>query len=123
MSKCVHPGVSAFVREIFKEYRHNAKRRGLSFVLSIDLFEKLLTSPCNYCGDPPRKKSRVSAGVMKVNGIDRLNHKVGYLPDNVVTCCAVCNFMKGRLDKSAFFRQIKLIYARLRRRMPQSRME
>jgi hypothetical protein len=49
----------------------------------------------------------VVTGVL--NGIDRLDSKVGYVEENVVSCCADCNFAKQRLSKSQFLDLVKRI--------------
>jgi len=46
-------------------------------------------------------------------GIDRVDNSKGYIPTNVVPCCGVCNFMKGRLGLDIFLTQIKRIHANL----------
>jgi hypothetical protein len=50
-----------------------------------------LVAPCTYCGYAP--------GATK-GGIDRVDSKGGYTPDNVAPCCWPCNLMKNsmRLD-------------------------
>ena len=42
----------------------------------------------------------------KHNGIDRLINSIGYVFDNCVSCCYVCNKMKMNLDYTVFINQI-----------------
>jgi hypothetical protein len=82
---------SALVR-----YRRSAVDRGLAWGLADDLFESLIGSPCFYCGVPPSESKNGH------NGIDRIDSKAGYDPDNVVACCTRCNAMKMGLTREAF---------------------
>lgn len=65
-------------------YKQNAKVRKLEFKLSKDDFEEITSKPCYYCGD-------FSKGY---NGIDRYDSKIGYIKENCVPCCEICNKMK-----------------------------
>jgi len=46
------------------------------------------------------------------NGIDRVDNAIGYLTDNCVACCKVCNRAKLQMSKNEFFDHIKKIYER-----------
>jgi len=92
-------------------YRRGAKVRGLSFELSRDAFVALISGNCHYCGHPPHqvldrgrlspsKKSVISACIY--NGIDRTNSAVGYLDDNCVSCCRMCNVAKSDMPLASF---------------------
>jgi len=76
----------------YKEYRDNAKRRGFIFNITLDEFTKLLNEPCYYCGE-------------KSDGLDRLDSLIGYLIDNIVPCCSMCNFMKQTYTEEEFVNQ------------------
>ena len=73
------------------KYKFNAIKRGIEFNLSKDDFAIYFQKDCYYCGD-------------KINtfGIDRVNNKIGYIKENIVSCCTTCNFMK-RADNELFF--------------------
>lgn len=73
------------------QYRHGAKRRGISFDLTVEEFNTLWQLPCNYCGSE-----------IQEIGIDRVDSTQGYRIDNVVPCCAICNTMKLALPRSIF---------------------
>ena len=45
------------------------------------------------------------------NGIDRMNQSVGYIQSNCVSCCAMCNWMKGSLDSATFIKRIRHIHS------------
>ena len=36
------------------------------------------------------------------SGIDRIDSSVGYEPNNVVSCCKICNYAKSNLTKDDF---------------------
>lgn len=97
----------------FSRYKSSAKRRCISFDLSEDEFSDLVFSNCFYCGQEPIertvKKSRIGKITIAVNGIDRIDSKMGYKKSNVISCCACCNIMKGSLDFNVFLKQIQKI--------------
>ena len=57
----------------------------------------LKTRKCHYCGSE------------KSNGIDRIDSSLGYLPDNVLPCCKICNYMKNNHSYKFFVEHIKKI--------------
>lgn len=110
-------------RSVFRWYRQNAKRRtNRPFVLSLEDVRKLTSSDCFYCGSPPSQESKhrmrdgkVSARPPYVyNGIDRVNNSLGYTPENCVSCCKICNYMKQELSQQEFINHIKEILERWR---------
>lgn len=68
-------------------------KKGLVWELEEQQALDMLASPCRYCGLLPEDR---------VNGIDRVNSSVGYVPSNCVPCCKTCNMMKGCLDPATF---------------------
>jgi len=78
----------------------SAKQRGIFYEERDEgLFSDLITRSCWYCDAPPTG----------VNGLDRLDSKVGYVRRNVVACCSACNFMKGTLSVSDFLAKVSNI--------------
>lgn len=63
-----------------------AKRRGLEWTIDKVSYFNLLKQKCHYCG-------------IKLNetgiGLDRKDNGVGYLYNNVVPCCGLCNTTKS----------------------------
>ena len=45
--------------------------------------------------------------LLKYNGIDRVNPALGYVEDNVVTCCKICNIAKHDLRLEEFLAWIE----------------
>ena len=78
-------------RSLFKHYIRLAKRKNFYFDLSIEEFEKLVSSNCDYCGKIPSQKYHN----ILYNGIDRKDNSRGYENFNCVPCCWSCNSTKG----------------------------
>lgn len=89
----------------FEIYKKSAKSRNLEFTLRIEEFTQLAKSNCYYCDSRPRQYADSVR-----NGVDRLDSKLGYVNGNVITCCSVCNKMKGTLSHDTFLDKIKKIY-------------
>jgi len=102
--------------------------------LSLELFKELASRPCYYCGAPPRHMNAFGSvydhdkhgnGVLRTgtyewwqeqwinaNGVDKVVPTDNYKDlSNLVSCCRVCNFMKGVLGQDTFLDQIKRIYS------------
>ena len=84
----------------YTNYKYSAELKQLVFEFTKEEFIEIVKLPCNYCGIIQEKG---------FNGIDRVNSTIGYVSDNCVTCCAMCNFMKGCLDKDIFIQRIEHI--------------
>jgi len=85
--------------------RTSAKQRGIAYdERDEDIFSELITRSCWYCDAPPTG----------VNGLDRLDSKLGYTRSNAVACCSVCNFMKFTLTVSAFLEKVSQIAQNVR---------
>lgn len=82
----------------YRIYRTGARTRKIDFNLSFDYFLTFWNKPCHYCGS-------------KINGIglDRINNKKGYIVNNVVPCCIVCNKMKSIKTIKEFIKHCKKI--------------
>jgi hypothetical protein len=63
-----------------------ALKRGLDFTLSFEQFVLMIKSDCHYCGH----KLNETRGP-----IDRMDNGIGYLPENCVPCCKICNATKS----------------------------
>lgn len=75
----------------YRDYKKGAVKRGLEFSLTLDDFEKMWDSYCYYCKD-------------KIDGIgiDRVDNNIGYIKENIVSCCPTCNVMKLTLRQKDF---------------------
>ena len=94
---------------LYRSYRRSAKVRKLEFNLTKELFRKLITSNCYYCGGDPVYVSYQPGlnGGFAYNGLDRMNNNIGYIESNVVTCCKICNRAKRNLTLDCFINWIK----------------
>ncbi len=73
------------VEQIFKRYERQAKTRNLTFRITLEEFERLISQPCHYCG---------IYGQDGFVGLDRVDNRIGYLKSNIVPACPECNFAK-----------------------------
>jgi 5-methylcytosine-specific restriction endonuclease McrA len=98
------PPGEADKRRVLSGYRYGARRRGLAFEITCGEAEAILTSPCHYCGEPPKPTQTTAKlhGHCSVTGIDRKNPKLGYVPGNVTSACGQCNRGKGTLTTEEF---------------------
>lgn len=76
----------------FSTYRRDAKRRGIEFSITPELFKSKWGKPCFYCG-----------GDISLIGLDRVNNDLGYVDGNVVSCCRACNAMKSAMGVGEFY--------------------
>lgn len=109
--KLQKPKGFAAVTQLMISYKWAARTRGLLFDISRESFIEITSSNCFYCGSPPSKiKMRDRAnGSYTYNGIDRLDSSKGYIKDNIVPCCSMCNVMKLHHDIDDFLNHIKKI--------------
>lgn len=76
-----------------------AEKRNKEWELSYDEAISFWNKECFYCGD-------------NVEGLhlDRIDPKIGYKIDNIVSACGTCNIMKYTLSKNSFIDKCKKIY-------------
>uniref|UniRef100_A0A6C0HSX1 Uncharacterized protein n=1 Tax=viral metagenome TaxID=1070528 RepID=A0A6C0HSX1_9ZZZZ len=84
----------------YNVYIRTASNKGLEFSISFEEYEKIVCDKCYYCGIIADKG---------FNGIDRKDQTKGYLLDNCVNCCQMCNYMKGSLNDFNFIKKIEHI--------------
>lgn len=96
------------LKYLFYDYKKSAIKRGYLFALPIETFKELTSSVCHYCGALPsnvkinRKCTNISKYSYIFNGIDRLNNHEGYVIQNCVPCCEVCNRSKRAMKYESF---------------------
>lgn len=96
------PSGEAVRRYLIRQYKAGARARHLEWKLLNGVFLKLTEMPCHYCGQPPSNKIKRFQDDFTYSGIDRKDNDSGYIDDNVVPCCKVCNKMKGTLTHEQF---------------------
>lgn len=80
------------------KFKAGAKARNLSFELSDEEAKDIMSKPCYYCGEP------ISLG------IDRIDSSKGYIQNNIVPCCGICNIMKNAFSIDTFLDKVYKIY-------------
>lgn len=78
----------------------HAEMRDHCVEISPELFQKISSSSCAYCGGFSKKG---------YNGIDRKNSKLGYTIENAVSCCRICNLAKNEYTVEEFLSWVKRI--------------
>lgn len=81
-------------------YMRRSAKKGLTFELSRPQFKLMQSQACHYCLADP------------AGGIDRVINDVGYIPENCVPCCKLCNYMKRDYDYHEFKAKCKQIAAK-----------
>ena len=89
----------------YKTYQSSASDKKLDFKLSMEEFEQLVRLPCNYCGSIEERG---------FNGIDRLHSSQSYIHSNCVSCCEMCNMMKGSSGPNVFVHRAEHILTNLK---------
>ena len=84
----------------FKIYILSAKSKNLIFEIKKEEFIEICKKECFYCGDIHEKG---------FNGIDRIDSRGNYIKDNIVSCCEICNWMKGSINQEVFIKKIEHI--------------
>ena len=105
------PVERACFNRVLRTYRKGARDRNLHWCLDYPAFERLLRSPCFYCGRAPHQKAKCRRGHVLYTGIDRVDSSQGYTPENVLPSCGTCNYMKASKDMRTFLSHIRSIYA------------
>lgn len=100
---------------VYEQYKRRSKNKNRVFDLSKEEFKKLTQKECFYCGRLPStiKKSKSKYSTFVYNGIDRIDSDKGYIKDNVITCCEMCNKMKTDHSLDEFKNHIEKIYKHL----------
>lgn len=74
-------------------YKRSADLKQLDFIITFEEYAEIVKNPCHYCGVLHNRG---------FNGIDRENNKKGYILENCVSCCKMCNYMKKSLSGDVF---------------------
>lgn len=88
------------IPRFYKEYIISSLKRGYTMELQFDDFKDMVLNPCYYC------KFQKDG---EVNGIDRVDNSNGYIKENCVPCCQVCNRMKLIYHPDFFITKCKII--------------
>jgi len=70
-----------------EKMRSHARTRGLDFTLTVDEYRAIKKQTnCSYCG-----------AATDVITLDRVDNNIGYVKENMVGCCWICNKIKSNL--------------------------
>ena len=85
----------------YDKFITDANKRKIHCNLSKGCYGNLVKNACVYC-----KNGEINGA----QGIDRIDSSIGYILENVASCCKTCNYMKTTMSKLEFFSQLKSIY-------------
>lgn len=105
------PEGDAGKNRVLSNSKRNAVQRGYAWNLKDVFALKLFEGDCHYCGVAPTQE----CNGFFYNGIDRVNNALGYVADNVVSCCGICNSAKNNQTETQFLRWVERVYAHQRR--------
>jgi len=110
-TRILPPGIAAF-NELFTGYKRNASKGGREFDLTREVFKRLTSSNCYYCGATPEQKIQRenTNGAYIYNGVDRVDSKKGYSIFNCVPCCKQCNYAKHNFSEEEFYGWVKRVH-------------
>jgi hypothetical protein len=92
----------------YEAYRRSAEIRGLRFTITQEEFESIVSQACFYCG-------RLGG-----NGADRKQQDQGYEIWNLVSCCALDNFLRGRFTMQQYLQQCDAVSAHQKQKREQA---
>lgn len=109
-------GISAR-NKLFDHYRRAAIGRGLSFEITLDQFVDITKKNCWYCNTEPKQiaRNKGNYGEYIYNGVDRLDNTVGYILENCVPCCKICNNAKHAMPLYEFYNWVERIFSNIRK--------
>ena len=79
-------------------YQSSARMKNIEFTIPLETFIEYVQLPCYYCGIIQEKG---------FNGLDRLDSSAHYTVENCVSCCEMCNWMKGTISPSVFVHRVE----------------
>ena len=112
MARVLPDNDRATFNALFRRMKNNAQHRKYNWRLSYDQAYTLTQQSCRYCGTDPKQlfNHPIYNKLCLYNGIDRVDNTKGYIIDNVVPCCKICNFAKNSLSVEQFRDWICAIY-------------
>lgn len=110
---------SAIERAFNLRVKTRAKVESLELGIDANDFYELAKTNCYYCGGEPPvvnvyKNKFAKSEFLKINGIDRKNPNLGYIKDNIVSCCSSCNYMKNTMSIENFLNHLIKLYNNLK---------
>jgi len=94
---------------IYGNCKRSAKHRNKEWKLTKKEHYDIICKPCFYCGKEPILRESNVGIPFSHWGIDRMDNSKGYVYENCVSCCPICNSMKRDLNPDAFIQHLKKI--------------
>ncbi len=91
----------------YKEYKDRCLEKNIVFELTLDKFTNLIFDKCYYCGTKDNINNKHN--IEGINGIDRMIPRLGYVEENCVPCCKMCNIIKNKHHTDNFLKIIEHI--------------
>jgi len=115
------PNAGADRKSWINKYKRRAKDNGVEFSLTDEQFYDICSKRCFYCNVEPSLKShgyktKKDVGKYLANGIDRKDPNIGYVFENCLPCCKICNFMKTNKSLELFLAKIFEIADNIRKK-------
>jgi hypothetical protein len=95
---------------LYLQCRQGANDRGYDFSITREEFAGIISKDCRYCGIKPFATRGPEWDRVVYNGVDREDNTRGYVLDNCVPCCKVCNVAKRSLTVEEFLTWVRRIY-------------
>lgn len=105
----------SFAKQVVYAIKANALSRDIPWNLTTAEVLCFIEQSCFWCGDVNaayRCKTFKLKGFVGYNGLDRLDSSLGYVNENVVACCKICNRMKRHESEIAFIERCRKIVLR-----------
>lgn len=104
-------GFISIKNKIYDNYKRSALKRNYSFELTKEEFNIITSQKCYYCKSEPNMiykygRSKSDNEIYNIyneyryNGVDRVDNSLGYIKENCVACCKICNNAKSTLSIS-----------------------
>lgn len=97
----------------FNIAKWRAKKRGLDWQISLELYADLVSEDCFYCTG--------YLGCFYGTALDRMDNLKGYVEENVVPCCWECNRVKSDVLSFNEMRVAMAAVLELRKRSPRGK--
>lgn len=100
-------------KDVIRVYKQGAKSRNYDWELSEEEAIQMMTKNCHYCNSEPSNKLTYRFGpdrFIMYTGLDRVDNNLGYIQNNVVPCCKICNHSKLDLSLEEWTSWIKKVY-------------
>ena len=98
---------------LYSVYKSRSKKKNLDFLLTKKELKFLVEQNCHYCGREPENEHIYVSGSNTdsciYNGIDRVDNSKGYIKENCVSSCFLCNKAKGSMTRKEFLAFIERI--------------